>query len=166
MDNKKHSCCFTGHRRIEKDKISFISAALETETEKMIRNGIRFFYCGGAIGFDTLAEKAVIKLRKKYPDIKLLIAVPHRGQSNSFGEKERQEYDEILSLADEVIYLSESFYKGCMHARNRFMVNNSGHCICYLLKNTGGTAYTVGYAQEQGLQITNIANHFNWEKGD
>lgn len=46
------------------------------------------------------------------------------------------------------------------------MVDNSGHCICYLLKNTGGTAYTVGYAQEQGLQITNIANHFNWEKGD
>lgn len=161
MDNKKFSCCFTGHRKIEKDKIPLISALLETEIEKMVLDGVRYFYCGGAIGFDTLAEKAVIKLRKKYPDIKLCIAVPHRGQSSSFGEKERQEYDEILSLADKVVCLSEHYYSGCMHARNRFMVENSGYCICYLNEKTGGTTYTVNYAQKQGLHIINIADQFN-----
>ncbi len=161
MYNQKHSCCFTGHRRIRKENIPSINASLESEIEKMVLNGVRHFYCGGAIGFDTLAEKAVFKLRKKYPDIKLLIAVPHRKQSSSFGEKEQQEYDEILSLADKVICLSEHYYSGCMYARNRFMVDNSNYCICYLNEKTGGTAYTVSYAQKQGLYIINIAGQFN-----
>ena len=157
MDSKNISCCFTGHRRIEKDKTSFINAALETEIEKMISQGICNFYCGGAIGFDMLAEKAVIRLRRKYPEIKLIIAVPHKGQSDLWGEREKQEYDEIIALADEVECLSEAYYRGCMYARNRFMVDNSSHCICYLNENTGGTAYTARYVEEQGLQIVNIA---------
>ena len=161
MDSKNISCCFTGHRRIEKDKTSFINAALETEIEKMISQGICNFYCGGAIGFDMLAEKAVIRLRRKYPEIKLIIAVPHKGQSDLWGEREKQEYDEIIALADEVECLSEAYYRGCMYARNRFMVDNSSHCICYLNEKTGGTAYTVSYAQKQGLYIINIAGQFN-----
>ncbi len=161
MGNEKISCCFTGHRRIENDRLYFISAALETEIEKMILKGVRFFYCGGAIGFDTLAEKAVISLREKHPCIKLIIAVPHMGQSNSFKEKEKQEYERIISLADEAVCLSEHYYKGCMHARNRFMVDNSRHCICYLNGDTGGTAYTVRYAEKQALHIVNLADHFN-----
>ena len=159
-DNRNFSCCFTGHRKIERDRLSPINTALEMEIEKMILKGIRYFYCGGAIGFDTLAEKAVLKLREKYPGIKLVIAIPHRGQGGSFGEEERQEYEQILSLADETVCLSERYYNGCMHARNRLLVDNSSHCICYLNGNTGGTAYTVRYAEKHALHIVNLAEHF------
>ena len=161
MGNEIISCCFTGHRRIDGEAAPSISAALEKEIEKMILDGICYFYCGGAIGFDTLAEKTVIRLRKKYPGIKLVIVVPHKGQSNSFGEKEKQEYDEVIALADEVICLSDFYYKGCMHARNRFMVDSSSQCICYLTGHTGGTVYTVHYAERQGLHIINLADQLN-----
>ena len=80
MDDKNISCCFTGHRQIEYDRISFIKAALETEIEKMILKGIRNFYCGGAISFDMLAGKIVIAFRAKY-DIQFILAIPCRGQS-------------------------------------------------------------------------------------
>ena len=73
-----------------------------------------------------------------------------------------QEYERIIALADEVICLSERYYKGCMHARNRFMVDNSNYCICYMTETTGGTAYTVGYAKQQGLHVINIADQFNY----
>ena len=73
-----------------------------------------------------------------------------------------QEYDRIIALADEVICLSERYYKGCMYARNRFMVDNSNYCICYMTETTGGTAYTVGYAKQQGLHVINIADQFNY----
>lgn len=33
--------------------------------------GVRFFGAGGALGFDTLAAEAVIKLRKDYPGLAL-----------------------------------------------------------------------------------------------
>jgi len=44
-----------------------------------------------------------------------------------------------------------------MHLRNRYMVDHSCTCICYLTETTGGTAYTVKYAREKGLHIFNIA---------
>ena len=154
------SCCFTGHRKIENQLIPYINNALLNQIEYLIINGFRYFYCGGAVGFDTLAEKAVIKLRKKYPDVKLIIAVPHRGQSNYFKASEKQEYHELLSQADIVIYLSSHYYNGCMHMRNRFMVDRSSYCICYLTKNIGGTAYTIKYAEKQGLDIVLLPDTF------
>ena len=40
-----------------------------------------------------------------------------------------------------------------MHKRNRMLVDMSSICICYLTKDTGGTAYTVKYAEKQKLKI-------------
>lgn len=45
-----------------------------------------------------------------------------------------------------------------MPKRNRHFVNYSSTCICYLNRQTGETAYTVGYAQEKGLWIENMAD--------
>lgn len=51
------------------------------------------------------------------------------------------------------------YFKGCMHKRNRHLVDNSGYCICYLTRTQGGTAYTVDYALERGLPVINIADY-------
>ena len=44
-----------------------------------------------------------------------------------------------------------------MHERNRYLVDNSGLCLCYLVKRGGGTYYTVQYAKKQGLPVINLA---------
>jgi len=44
-----------------------------------------------------------------------------------------------------------------MQRRNRYLVDHSGVCLCYLTQETGGTVYTVGYAGQKGLQVVNIA---------
>ena len=46
-----------------------------------------------------------------------------------------------------------------MLARNRYMADHSSYCIAYLVRGTGGTAYTVRYARKKGVQIVNL-----WEK--
>ena len=46
--------------------------------------------------------------------------------------------------------------QGCMHKRNRHLVDNSSVCVCYLNKENGGTAYTVDYAGKKGLEIINL----------
>ena len=43
-----------------------------------------------------------------------------------------------------------------MHKRNRYLVDNSSVCICYLTEATGGTAYTVDYAQTKNLTVINL----------
>lgn len=54
--------------------------------------------------------------------------------------------------------LSENYSVDCMHKRNRHLVNFSGYCVAYLNKNSGGTAFTVNYARQNGLEIFNLSN--------
>lgn len=44
-----------------------------------------------------------------------------------------------------------------MFKRNRHLVDNSSICIAYLTEETGGTAYTVKYANQKGVRVINIA---------
>ncbi len=122
-----------------------------------IEQGYRYFGCGGALGFDTLAAQTVLRLREIYPEIRLILVLPCRDQTRGWKQADVAEYDRIMKAADKVTYTSEQYYSGCMHKRNRHLVDNSSLCICYLTEQSGGTAYTVNYARSQGLKIINIA---------
>lgn len=56
-----------------------------------------------------------------------------------------------------MVYTAQQYTKGCMHKRNRHLVDNSSVCVCYLNRESGGTAYTVNYAKKNGLEIINLA---------
>lgn len=156
--DKESACCFTGHRRIPPDKIDSIRERLQTNIEaQYTENGIAVFIAGGAIGFDALASEAVIERRAVHPDIRLVLVTPHKEQAKRWSENERAQYERIKSSADEVICLAEHYYRGCMQQRNRYMVDHSAVCICYLTQKTGGTAYTVNYARKRDLRIINLA---------
>lgn len=71
------------------------------------------------------------------------------------------EYERIKAQADKVVYMAQQYTPGCMHKRNRHLVDHSGVCVCYLTKESGGTAYTVNYAKRHGVEIINIA----WRDG-
>ena len=122
-----------------------------------IEQGYRYFGCGGALGFDTLAAQTVLRLREVYPEIRLILVLPCRDQTRGWKQADVAEYDRIMKAADKVTYTSEQYYSGCMHKRNRHLVDNSSLCICYLTEQSGGTAYTVNYARSQGLKIINVA---------
>lgn len=155
--DRENTCCFTGHREM--------SVAITDHLFNRVKDGINYLYShdvktyltGGAIGFDTLAAKAVIERRSIYPDIKLILVIPCRDQTRAWRQADIEAYENIKELADKVICLSENYYSGCMHRRNRYLVDNSSACICYLTRTSGGTAYTVRYARDKGLSIFNLA---------
>lgn len=165
----ERSCCFTGHRVLEYEKIASIRKALELEIRWLVSHGITQFYAGGALGFDMLAEQAVVDVRRGNPSVKLHLAIPCRDQSGAFTRREKAEYRRLLELADDSVCLAEHFYNGCMHQRNRYMVDRSAVCVCWLDRENGGTAYTVEYARKKGLRVINLAvqppddNEFDFE---
>ena len=122
----------------------------------LIDKGVLFYGAGGALGFDTIAAESVLELKEKYPQIKLILVLPCKDQTSGWYDSDVKKYNEILSRADKVVYTSERYYDGCMLKRNRYLVDNSGYCICYLKRNTGGTAYTVNYARQLGVFVYNI----------
>ena len=152
---KERTCCFTGHREIL-DDMAYIREHLNDEIENLIKMGITQFITGGARGFDTIAAKSVLSLKKKYPYITFLLVIPCEGQENGWSAQEKEEYHLIRAKADRVVVLAEHYYKGCMQERNRYMVDQSSVCLAYLRKDSGGTAYTVQYAKNKQLQVIHI----------
>ena len=156
--DRETACCFTGHREIPTGDVDGIWERLKREIERLYtENGVTVFYAGGAIGFDALASKAVIERRTEHPSIRLVIVMPHREQAKRWSAEEKTQHEYIKSSADEVICLAEHYYRGCMQRRNHYMVDRSSICICYQTQDTGGTAYTVKYAQKQGLSVISLA---------
>ena len=153
---KNQTCCFTGHRTIETAKLPAIKRCLENIIDMLIAQGIVYYHCGGALGFDTLAGFTVLDLKKKYPAVKLIMVLPCRDQDAKWTQKEKTVYRELLSAADKTVYTSEEYHEGCMKKRNMYLVEMSGYCIAYLNHGRSGTGQTVRLAKERGLTVLNI----------
>lgn len=160
MIDKKRTACFTGHRNIPKDIMQALEKLLDQTIEKLYEKGVVFFGAGGAYGFDMIAEKAVLRARERRRDIKLILVLPCKEQDKYWGSEMKAEYADIISQADKVVYTSLNYSKGCMHKRNRHLVDYSGYCVAYMAESSGGTAYTVNYAKENGLAVINLADYF------
>lgn len=159
LEWKKRTCCFTGHRILSREDQRRLRQELLEFLPKLISEGYCCFVAGGALGFDTIAALAVLELRDIYPHIRLRMILPCKGQETHWRTQEQERYLWILGQADEVVYLSDSYYEGCMRDRNHILVEESSCCICYLRRNpvASGTAYTVRYAEKNGLKIHNLA---------
>lgn len=153
---KEITCCFTGHRTIPMGQLNYVANLLNRTVEELIAKGYSVFAAGGALGFDTMAAQCVLNLKSKYPHIKLILILPCLEQTKGWSEYDISVYEDIKNKADEIIYTSLNYTKGCMFKRNRALVDKSSVCIAYLTKNTGGTAYTAKYAVEKGLQLINL----------
>ncbi len=149
------SCCFTGHREI-KDDIRAIEKKVRKEVLTLISRGVTVFYCGGAIGFDMLCGKIIIDIKKSFPSIKLYLALPCTDQNKYYNASQNADYELLKQESDKIYYASDHYHRGCMHLRNRFMVDSSNYVISYCQKNSGGTFYTIKYATEKDREIISI----------
>ena len=152
------SVCFTGHRYIcnEEQVKNKLTATLEI----LITDGATDFYAGGAVGFDTLAENAVLLLREKYPQVKLHLILPccKSDQTAKWTAEQITEYDRILTAADSAEYICEKYYYGCMKARNARLVELADCCVCYYdsKKSASGTGQTVRMAERKSIFVINV----------
>lgn len=149
--------CFTGHRHIDAESEGSVRLLVREALKIYIRRGYNTFIAGGAMGFDTIAAEEVIRLRSEGNAVRLILALPCRKQTEKWIDGEKViTYDRINGLADGIVYTSDCYFSGCMHTRNRFMVDNSSACIAYCKKSSGGSAYTCNYAEKKGLELVNL----------
>ena len=152
------TCCFTGHRSIPPQAYGKIRKKLRQVMEELIGKGVIYYGCGGAIGFDLLAAETVLEMKAQYPQIRLIMVYPCRNQTAYWSGEAVDRYNAIQKACDKYVYVSQTYTSTCMHQRNRYLVEHSGYCICYLTKPSGGTAFTVQYAREKGLTVVNLAD--------
>lgn len=149
-------CIFTGHRELPASTGSLYDALLRHITA-LYDGGCTDFVSGGARGFDLLAAEAVLALRPLYPDMRLVMILPCLGQERAYSAADKERYRALLDQADMVRYTAHRYYRGCMLTRDRVMAEAAHHCICWLTRSTGGTAYTVRQCVLRDVPIINLA---------
>lgn len=156
------SCCFTGHRILPQEVNESVQLYqnLRNIIQQLVEeDGIINFYAGGALGFDTMAATAVLQMKEKYPQIKLILAVPFPEQAEGWSISDQMRYEEIKGKADLIKIISNEFTDDCMKKRNYYMVDNSCVCIYYLLNSPrSGTLQTVQYARKNGLRMIDLSS--------
>lgn len=155
-------CCFTGHRpkslpfgyNEEEASCKELKELLSENIERQItENGVAHFISGMAMGVDIFAAEAVLKLRKKYPQIKLECAIPCETQANKWSEGWRNRYFDIIHRSDVAKTLQTHYTPDCMMKRNKYMVDNSDVVIAVWNGLKSGTGNTVNYAVKSGKKV-------------
>lgn len=152
-------CCFTGHRVIAPADRDGIRMNIRHTVETLAKDGYTDFRCGGALGFDTLAALEVLRLKESFPSVRLIMYLPCRDQCSRWQIGDIKVYEAILAKADDVFYAGEFYSRTCMHERNIRLVTGADTCVAYYHEGSpGGTAFTVKYAQKNGVNVINLAN--------
>ena len=152
------ACAFTGHRRIKPSHKADREKLISRAVEYAYGRGVRRFYAGGALGFDTLAARQVILFRMSHPDVSLHLILPCADQCDGWSDADRDSYGFILSRADSSELLTEKYEKGCMKARNARLVELADMLIAYAdgARSFSGSMQTVRMAKRKGIEVYNL----------
>ena len=157
---KEVTANLTGHRPkslpwgYDENKQSCLNfkVAIKKIFEGAIKYGLSVFLTGMAEGFDMIGTEILCELRKTH-NIKVIAVVPCLGQELGWKTSQQERYKRLLSQCDDVIILSDYYYKDCMNDRNKYMVGNSSVCIACWNGKPSGTGNTVRFAKENGNKV-------------
>lgn len=163
------SVAFTGYRT---QKLSFgsdlthpdainLKIALSKEYEKLIINGFKYFYTGGALGSDLMAAEVILELKKRHIDLELqhILCLPCQNHCDRWSEENIRRLEKIKNEST-VFYVSDrNYFTGCMQIRNRFMIDSSAIVIAVYDGQNGGTKSTIEYARKKQRKLIIIRPH-------
>ena len=151
-DLRAKTCCFTGHRRIPEEALPRLERRLNEELEALAARGVIYFGAGGALGFDTLAAEAVIRLQRTRPQVKLILVLPSPDQTRGWSSGNVRRYEAIRARANKVMYVASTYGPGCLFERNRRLVDGSGIACVYSPPERAATATPSVIAGKKGCR--------------
>lgn len=154
-------CAFSGHRPQklpwgydEQDpRCLAVKQMLGKRLGEAWELGCRTFLCGMAQGCDTYFAEAVIALRQKHPQARLVAMIPWPGQADGWPEEDRRRYAGLCAACDSREILEPHYSTGCALRRNSTMVRRAAVLISVYDGSRSGTGSTVRQAEKLGLTI-------------
>jgi uncharacterized phage-like protein YoqJ len=158
---KNRTVCFTGHRPTklkspfveDSQYIIDIKIKLQNHIVSSIESGFTQFVSGAAMGVDIWASEIVLSLKKYYPQITLTHVIPHPKQSDRWPSNWQERYQKIIQNGDNLITITNSYYRFCEIDRNQKMVDMSTRIIAVFNGESGGTKRTISYARSNGVEV-------------
>ena len=149
--------CIYGHRPEKLPTgapLRMMQSLLYREIETAMQDGARTFYTGMARGVDLWAADIILYFRsRQYPAVKLVCVLPYSDRLSPVTGAERFHVHAVMQAADQVVSLSEHFYKGCFRDRNAYMIRHSRRLIAVVADIRSGTGQTIHMAERAGLEM-------------
>ena len=160
----ENTCCFTGYRpeklpwRYDEEdpRCRLLKIKLYDVVDALYFSGIRHYICGMAKGCDMFFAEAVLKLKREHDDVTLEAAIPCRTQTMRWDKSDVGRYKKLMKQCDYTTFLQNEYTRDCMFKRNRYMVDNSAVVVAVYDGKSGGTAFTVRYADRNNKEIIEI----------
>ena len=162
MNKRPFTCCFTGHRNLPIGQEEEIWKRVYACLEPLLKEGVRYFGVGGALGFDTLVAEKLLMLRESRPEIRIILVQPFPGYQSRWTPAQQARAAAAEARVDKVVAYCQTPGREAFLARDRHLVDGSSCCFAWCTRATGGTAYTLRYAQRKGLRVWNVAQPGEW----
>lgn len=171
-DNKEHTCCFFGHRKIEVTD-ELINCLNEVVEDLIVERKVDTFLFGSKSQFDKLCLQVITEFKKKYSHIRRIYV---RAEFPYIDE----DYTAYLLKRYDHTYYPERMInagKAAYVERNYEMIDNSRYCVIYYDENykpprrknsrrdlfdyqpNSGTKRAYDYAVKKGKSITNLCTN-------
>lgn len=134
------SCFFIGHRDTEEAIYPKLCAAVERH---VLECDVTEFIVGHYGNFDRLAAKAVMEVRKQYPQIALLLLIPYHPAERPV--KEPEGYDGTFYPPGQ----ERVPRKLAIVRANRYMIDHVDYLIAYAWHPGSNTKALIEYAEKQ-----------------
>ena len=146
---KEKVVCFAGHR-YDWQNIG-IEDKLEETIIGLIEKGYTTFYDGGKGYFDQLSSSIVIRLKTKYPQIKIIRVL-------TYYHHDKEKWELPSCFDGSVLPEIEHYHpKLRITKRNEWIVDNSDILVCHIHETYKSGAYrTLKYAQKVNKPIIYI----------
>lgn len=138
------ACTFFGHRECYGLDIQ----ALKDAIEDLISEGVDTFYVGNQGNFDGMVYSCLKQLRKFYPYIRVSVVLAYLPTEKREGE----------DMSDTIYPEIEGHPKFAIERRNKWMIEASNCCLCYVNHTWGGAWKFARQAKRRGLTVINIGN--------
>ena len=147
------SCFFIGHR----DAPGALADKLDAAIERHIVNfGVGSFVVGNYGSFDRMSQRALVRAKKRHPDIVIRMAIPYH--PSLVRVKVPEGFDGIyFPNGQETVPR-----RAAISCLNRTLVNESDFLIAYVLFISGGSYNVLQYARKREkrglLHITQLGD--------
>ena len=161
-DFRPHTFCFSGHRLVPDSDFGEIQGRTEDLIRMLLARGYRYAAVGGALGYDLMALRLLLRLKEEYPHLRIIGVFPFSGYDSKWTLAQREEYATLVQRLDKMVYTvpADKASSSAFLERNRKMVDGSSTLICYYdeRRSRSGTGQCVRYAQRNHLEIYNVAS--------
>lgn len=123
------------------------AGVLRNAIEDLISRGVDTFYVGNQGAFDGMVYHCLKQLRTAYPHIRISVVLAYLPAEKRAGDMADTMYPEI-----------EGHPKFAIARRNRWMIDASDYCLCYITHTWGGAYKFADMAKRHGLPVINLTD--------